>query len=184
MISKDEMRATMRALRRRLAAEAPDAGARLAEQAGVLPRASVTALYLPFGSELDTWPLARKLAGMGRSLCLPVVVEVDAPLVFRRWRTDDPLQPDHQGIAAPINLAPEVTPDLILTPLLAFDAFGGRLGQGGGYYDRTFVTLPEALRIGVAYAGQAVARVPMEPHDIPLHGVLTQTGYTPARKAD
>ncbi|WP_029086146.1 5-formyltetrahydrofolate cyclo-ligase [Brevundimonas aveniformis] len=184
MISKDEMRRAARALRRRLAAEALDAGVRLAEQVGGLPKAAMSALYLPVGSELDTLPFARRLAGLGRGLCLPVVVEAGMPLVFRQWRPQDPLQPDLQGIAAPINIAPEVTPDLILTPLLAFDAFGGRLGQGGGYYDRTFAAHPDALRIGVAYAGQAVARVPMEPHDIRLHGVLTETGYTPARKAD
>jgi 5-formyltetrahydrofolate cyclo-ligase len=74
-------------------------------------------------------------------------------------------------------LAGTVTPDLIVTPLLAFDRRGGRLGQGGGYYDRTFAALPEAVRIGFAYAGQQVDRLPIEAHDIRLHGVLTETGY-------
>lgn len=184
MICKDEMRRAARALRRKLAAEAPDAGVRLADQAGALPDAAMTALYLPFGSELDTGPLARRLTELGHSLCLPVVIEAAAPLIFRGWRPDDPLTTDLQGIAVPVESAAEVTPDLILTPLLAFDACGGRLGQGGGYYDRTFAALPGARRIGVAYARQAVERVPMEPHDNPLHGVLTETGYTPARKAD
>lgn len=174
----------MRAIRRRLARESQGAGERLAARAEALPAVETVALYLPMGSEIDTGPLALRLIGMGRSLCLPVVVEDGTPLVFRQWRPQDPLQPDLQGIAAPIKIAPEVTPALILAPLLAFDAFGGRMGQGGGYYDRTFAAHPDALRIGVAYAGQAVARVPMEPHDIPLHGVLTETGYTPARKAD
>lgn len=184
MTSKSELRTEMRAIRRRLAREIQDGGERTAARAGALPAVQSVALYLPIGSEIDTGPLASRLIGMGRSLCLPVVVAADMPLVFRQWRPQDPLQPDLQGIAAPINIAPEMTPDLILTPLLAFDAFGGRLGQGGGYYDRTFAAHPDALRIGVAYAGQAVARVPMEPLDIRLHGVLTETGYTPARKAD
>ena len=69
-------------------------------------------------------------------------------------------------------------PELILTPLLAFDGSGGRLGQGGGYYDRTFAVRPEALRVGVAYAGQWVERLTLLDHDMPLHGVLTETGYT------
>ena len=69
-------------------------------------------------------------------------------------------------------------PDLILTPLLAFDDQGGRLGQGGGYYDRTFVAQPDTIRIGFAYAGQRVERLALEPHDIRLHGVLTESGYT------
>jgi 5-formyltetrahydrofolate cyclo-ligase len=75
-----------------------------------------------------------------------------------------------------------VVPDLIITPLLAFDRDGGRLGQGGGYYDRTFAACPHILRVGLAYAGQEAPSLPMEAHDQRLHGVLTETGYTPARK--
>ena len=62
------------------------------------------------------------------------------------------------------------------------DPTGARLGQGGGYYDRTFAARPDAIRIGFAYAGQRVERLALEPHDIRLHGVLTEVGYTPARK--
>jgi 5-formyltetrahydrofolate cyclo-ligase len=69
-----------------------------------------------------------------------------------------------------------VTPDLVITPLLAFDAEGGRLGQGGGYYDRTFAASAEAIRIGLAYSGQLLAGLPIEPHDARLHGILTETG--------
>ena len=89
---------------------------------------------------------------------------------------------DVAGCPAPLPLAEVVTPDLIVTPLLAFDRAGGRLGQGGGYYDRTFESLPDAIRIGLAYEGQRVADLPMQDHDIRLHGVLTEVGYTPARK--
>ena len=92
--------------------------------------------------------------------------------------TGAPLELDAAGCPAPLPLAEVVMPDLILTPLLAFDDQGGRLGQGGGYYDRTFAALPDAIRIGFAYAGQRVERLALEPHDIRLHGVLTETGYT------
>ena len=64
------------------------------------------------------------------------------------------------------------------TPLLAFDDSGGRLGQGGGFYDRTFAARPNVTRIGLAYAGQAAERLPMQRHDMALDGVLTETGYT------
>jgi 5-formyltetrahydrofolate cyclo-ligase len=66
--------------------------------------------------------------------------------------------------------------------LLGFDPRGGRLGQGGGYYDRTFAALPDAVRIGFAYAGQQVEDLSLEAHDIRLHGVLTEVGYTAAQK--
>jgi len=176
------MRAEARALRKRLAQEAPDAAERLAAFAGELPGAAVVAVYSPIGAELHPEALARRLAAMDRDLCLPVVRDLDAPLTFRAWRPGDPLEPDAAGIPAPALSARAVTPEMILTPLLAFDDQGGRLGQGGGYYDRTFASLPGALRIGVAYAGQEIARVPMQAHDIALHGVLTETGYIPARK--
>ena len=60
----------------------------------------------------------------------------------------------------------------------AADRNGHRLGYGGGYYDRTFSERPHALRIGFAYAGQAVERLILDDHDIRLHGILTETGYT------
>ena len=74
---------------------------------------------------------------------------------------------------------------MVIAPLLAFDRGGGRLGQGGGLYDRTL----EALRVqgrvfvvGLAYAGQEVAEVPSEPHDQKLDAILTETGYIEFRK--
>ena len=103
-------------------------------------------------------------------------------MIFRRWSPGEPLERDAAGCPAPLPLAEVVDPELIVTPLLAFDDFGGRLGQGGGFYDRTFAARPDAIRIGFAFAGQRVDRLPMERHDIPLHGVLTESGYTAARK--
>jgi 5-formyltetrahydrofolate cyclo-ligase len=144
----------------------------------------VVAVYRAVGSELDPEPLASALLARDVRLCLPVVIDRSAPMIFRRWSPGDPLEIDAAGCPAPLPLAEVVQPELILTPLLAFDDWGGRLGQGGGHYDRTFAALPQAIRIGLAYSGQRVERLPVEPHDIALHGVLTEVGYTPARKAD
>jgi 5-formyltetrahydrofolate cyclo-ligase len=178
MTSKSELRAEMRGLRKRLAAADPLAGERVADHAGDLPQGVCVALYRAMGSEMDPQALARALVSAGRTLCLPVVVERDAAMVFRAWSPGEPLEMDAAGCPAPLPLATRVTPDLIVTPLLAFDDAGGRLGQGGGYYDRTFAGLPDIVRIGLAYAGQRVERLETEPHDIRLHGVLTETGYT------
>ncbi|RZJ18645.1 MAG: 5-formyltetrahydrofolate cyclo-ligase [Brevundimonas sp.] len=177
MTSKHEQRSTMRALRKRLAEVDPDAAERAASHAGTLPSADAVALYRAMGSELDTDALAIALHRAGRRLCLPVVIERDAAMLFRAWAPGEPLELDAAGCPAPLPLAETVTPDLILTPLLAFDTDGGRLGQGGGYYDRTFAAMPDALRIGFAYAGQHIEPLPLEPHDVRLHGVLTETGY-------
>jgi len=177
MTDKHELRAAMRANRKRLAGLDPAASLRAAEHADDLPAGQIVAVYRAIGSEIDADALSMALIRLDRQLCLPVVVERDAPMSFRRWSPGEPLELDAAGVPAPFPLAEAVAPDLIVTPLLAFDARGGRLGQGGGYYDRTFAALPDALRIGFAYAGQEVENLPLEPHDIRLHGVLTETGY-------
>jgi len=179
---KPTLRAEMRRLRKGLADLDPQSASRAAGHSGQLPAGAVVALYRAMGSELDTDAVAVALVAAGRTLCLPVVLERDAAMIFRLWTPDEPLEMDAAGCPAPLPRAQTVIPDLILTPLLAFDDFGGRLGQGGGYYDRTFAGLPEAVRVGFAYAGQRLDRVPTEAHDQPLHGVLTEVGYTPARK--
>jgi 5-formyltetrahydrofolate cyclo-ligase len=181
VISKAELRAEARALRKRLAQADPSAATRVADHVDALPPGDPIALYAAVGSELDPAPLARALLAAGRALCLPVAITRDAPLIFRRWDPGDPLEPDLAGCPAPLPLSETVDPGLILCPLLAFDAWGGRLGQGGGYYDRTFAARPDVTRIGLAYAGQAGGRLPMERHDMALDGVLTETGYHQSR---
>ncbi len=179
MIPSDKvaLRTEMRRIRRSLAGNGAVAAEAVARLADDLPEAVVIAVYRAMGSELDPAPLGEALASLGRTLCLPVVIDRSAPMIFRRWSPGDPLEVDAAGCPAPLLLAEVVEPDLILTPLLAFDDYGGRLGQGGGHYDRTFAAMPQAIRIGLAYSGQRVERLPLEPHDMPLHGVLTEGGF-------
>ena len=69
---------------------------------------------------------------------------------------------------------PEIVPDLLFVPLLAFDRRGRRLGYGGGYYDRTLAALPGAIAVGCAFAAQEMDEVPAGPHDIALDAVATE----------
>ena len=180
MITKSALRTQMRALRRQLADESPDAADRAAANLPDFRGCEVYGLYHPVGSELD--PTLIRVAGAARAL--PVVVVREAPLVFRRHEPGQPLVPDALGIMAPGVAAPEAWPDVVFTPVLAFDRRGGRLGQGGGHYDRTIAALrarKSVLVIGVAYAGQEVAAIPLEPHDEPLDAILTETAYIPVR---
>ena len=187
--TKAELRSRLRETRKRLQAGLPDAGrdlvagleALLASQAA---SPTTAALYLPLGSEIDTGPLAAELARRGLALALPRVDAIDSPMSFRAWSPGDPVVPDMQGCAAPLASAPQIEPDLIFVPLVAFDAGGGRLGQGGGYYDRTLAALAgkRPVVIGLAFAGQEVERIPRDPHDQKLDGILTERGYMPARK--
>ena len=174
---KREMRARARATRKHLAVAGPVAAGQVAQHVASLPSAKLVAVYHPIGSEMETGPLAQALVQRGVYLCLPVVTQADAAMGFRLWQPGDPLEPDLAGVPAPLPLARVVVPELILTPLLAFDVAGGRLGQGGGHYDRTFAAQPDAIRIGVAYAGQEVGPMDLEAHDIRLNGILTEAGY-------
>lgn len=174
-MDKAEIRARLRAERKLLNRPEPVEAMRL--HAGDLPAGQVVALYSAIGAEMPTEGLAQVLSEQGRTLCLPVVLSRDSPMVFRLWSIGDPLEDDAAGCPAPLELAAEVVPDLIVTPLVGFDRCGYRLGQGGGYYDRTFAVIPQVLRIGLAFAGQEVERLPVEDHDIRLHGILTENGY-------
>jgi 5-formyltetrahydrofolate cyclo-ligase len=181
-LTKDALRKSMRRLRRELASADPDAAQRAAQAVPLdrLPPFTIVAGYHPLGGELDPGPLLTRLCAAGAGLAMPVA-SPDAPLTFRLVRPGDTPIPDALGIASPPPAAPAALPDLVIAPLLAFDSTGRRLGQGGGYYDRTLRALRTAGRvfvIGLAYAGQQVSALPSEPHDQRLDAILTESGYS------
>jgi 5-formyltetrahydrofolate cyclo-ligase len=141
------------------------------------PAGTLLAGFWPMGDEIDIRPLMRCLEAAGHALALPVTPSRGQPLLFRRWRFGGPLVPGRFGTSVPPEDAEAVTPAALLVPLLAFDAAGLRLGYGGGYYDRTLAALPGAWALGVAFAGQQVAKVPAGAHDVPLHGIATEAGF-------
>ena len=168
------------ARRVRQAADPQGAGeAAAAHFPAALTGPGVVAAYWPLGGEFDPLPLIERLRASGAEIALPRIADRSGQPRFLAWPPRGDLSPDAFGVMAPPADQLEVRPRLILTPLLAFDGRGGRLGQGGGYYDRTFAARPDVTRIGFAYAGQAVDELPAEPHDMRLHGVLTETGYRP-----
>jgi 5-formyltetrahydrofolate cyclo-ligase len=173
---KIALRERMRALRRSLAVEAADAARRVAANVPASVTGGIFSLYRPMGGEIDPSQIGLK-AGVR---ALPAVIERHQPLIFREWNPGDPMEPDALGIPGPAASARVVEPDVIFAPVLAFDRLGGRLGQGGGFYDRTIAALrktKQVLVIGVAYAGQELSSVPMAPHDERLDAILTETEY-------
>lgn len=179
---KAALRARMRRRRRGLARRAPHAAEAAAEGLPLerLPAFAMFAGYHAMGSELDPSPLIRRLGATGALFALPVAIAADAPLVFRAWEPDVTLEPDAVGVPSPPLGAAELHPDLVICPVLAFDRKGGRLGQGGGHYDRTIANLRASKRIfvlGLAYAGQEVEQAPCAEHDQRLDAVLTEDGY-------
>ncbi len=85
------------------------------------------------------------------------------------------LETGYQNISEPSTDCPAVTPDLIITPMIAFDRSLGRLGQGKGHYDRTFEKYPKATRIGFAWSVQEAENIPMQPHDVTLEMIVTES---------
>ncbi|MEQ8494134.1 MAG: 5-formyltetrahydrofolate cyclo-ligase [Gammaproteobacteria bacterium] len=135
-------------------------------------------LYWPFRGELDLRPLADSLADRAVDFALPVVAAPARPLVFRRWWPGMRMTRGVWGIPVPA-AAPEVTPDVLLVPLLGYDDAGYRLGHGGGYYDRTLAAaVPRPLAIGVGYAGARLPTILPQPHDMPMDVIVTDTALT------
>ncbi len=144
------------------------------ELARMLSRGMTVASYVPVRGEADPAPLARAAVDAGCVIALPHVVDRDTPLRFLAWDTEAALIAGPFGLHQPAEAADELAPDLILTPLVAFDRAGNRLGQGAGHYDRAFARFPDAMRIGVAYALQEVPALPADPWDVPLHAIVTE----------
>jgi 5-formyltetrahydrofolate cyclo-ligase len=133
--------------------------------------------FMPLKSEINPLPLMRKLAGEGARLALPVIAGRGKPLTMREWTFGEPLSPGVWGIRQPEPEAAVVEPDIVLVPLLAFDRAGGRIGYGGGYYDRTLAQLrvrKAVVAVGLAFAAQEVPAVPATPRDARLDLVLTE----------
>jgi len=132
---------------------------------------------MPLKGEINPIPLMHKLAEAGARLALPVVCGRGKALVMRAFAFGDPLVSGVWGIREPKPDAPEVLPDILLVPRLAFDRRGHRIGYGAGYYDLTITCLraqKNVLAVGVAFAAQEIARVPSTPRDARLDLVLTE----------
>ena len=142
----------------------------------VSPGAIVSA-FSPLKSEINPVPLMRAFATAGARLALPVVAGKGRPLTMRSWNFGEPLDSGVWGIREPKPEAPEVFPDILIVPLLAFDRAGRRIGYGAGYYDMTIARLRAMKRVtafGIAYAAQEVEEVPATPRDAGLDLVLTE----------
>jgi 5-formyltetrahydrofolate cyclo-ligase len=149
--------------------------AEIAASSGVA--APVVSVYWPIRSELNTRPLIDALTAKGYRVCLPVMHKVREPLVFRDFAPGDDLVKGPFGLSEPADDKPARDPDILFSPLAAFDRHGFRLGYGGGIYDATLATLrakKTVTAIGVAYSCQETDQVPTEPHDQRLDYLMTE----------
>lgn len=186
---RNELRRRMRLQRRALTSQQQrDASWALERIIGRHPlfqRSRHIAFYLPNDGEMDLSPLIERARAMGKRCYLPVLSPLyHNRLWFAPYNAGCELLLNRFGIPEPAAnwsmMRPAWSLDLILTPLVAFDAAGNRLGMGGGYYDRTLAYLARRNHwrkpnlLGTAYAFQQVDALPHESWDVPLHGIATE----------
>jgi len=138
---------------------------------------SVVAGYIPLKNEVSCKTIMQTLASQGHTTCLPVVIERNAPLIFRQYRLGEELVRGKIGAFEPLSDAREVIPDVLVIPLLGFNRKGNRLGYGTGFYDRTLEQLRKMKpikAIGVAYSIQEIPDFPVEEHDTALNTIITE----------
>ncbi len=131
--------------------------------------------YMPMRTEID--PLAAMAAHRG-AVGVPVIIGPAQALRFRQWSPEAQMMAGEFGALIPAE-GPWITPQVLIVPLLAFDARGYRLGYGGGFYDRTLEALRAQgplLAVGFAFAAQQVDEVPIDATDQRLDLVVTETG--------
>jgi 5-formyltetrahydrofolate cyclo-ligase len=136
--------------------------------------AGVVMAFWTFGSELPTMPLIEALLAGSHEVALPRIV--DGNLQVRTWRPGEPMTPTRFGALEPSGgrTVPANQVGAVLTPAVAFDRSGHRVGYGGGFYDR-FFPKTDADRIGVGFSLQVVAEdLPGGGFDLPVHVVVTE----------
>jgi len=193
MKSRQQLRKAMRQTRRALSPQQRECAARQFAQRFSKTRLFINsqhvAFYMTNDGELDPLPLMDIAWSMGKTCYLPVL---DAPyqkkLLFAQYRKKDPVIFNRYGIAEPVVAACRRVRaqqlDLVLTPLVAFDRRGNRIGMGGGFYDRSFAFLRQREQwikprlVGVGYSFQEIDAIEGQSWDVPLSAIATDCGLT------
>jgi 5-formyltetrahydrofolate cyclo-ligase len=171
---KRALRAVARAARDSFVARPHPPIAVSPEFVAMLDGACVVASYVPIGSEADPSPLEQAALARGCRLALPHVIDRATPLRFLAWDRESPLTTGPFGLRQPAAHRDELTPDIVLTPLVAFDRALNRIGQGAGHYDRALAAFPLSRRIGIAWSVQEIIAITPDPWDAPLHAIATE----------
>ncbi|WP_226504056.1 5-formyltetrahydrofolate cyclo-ligase [Pseudomonas sp. MWU16-30317] len=156
-------------------------------------RSRHVSLYLPNDAEIDPRLLLRAAQRRGKHTYLPVLNDWPRTrMVFQRVLPGEKLRPNRFGIAEPhIDRAKQRKVwalDLVLLPLVGFDEAGGRLGMGGGFYDRSLAyrgrrsAWQKPVLLGLAHECQKVEKLSQASWDVPLQGTLTDKGWYLAQK--
>lgn len=143
----------------------------------VVAGAAVVAAYAALEEEVRLDALLVAWLEEGKEVLLPRVDGPGSIVLHRVSDLDQDLEPGLFGVREPLASCPVGDPgsvNAVLVPGVAFDRAGGRIGYGGGFYDRLLPGLPAAVSVGVCYEAQLVDRVAREPHDVSVDAVVTE----------
>jgi 5-formyltetrahydrofolate cyclo-ligase len=145
---------------------------------GAVMHKQVFHLYYPIRNEVDTRPLCEELWRLGKTVVMPRSDFTNRSLVHYQVSAFDQLEPTSHDLLEPRTDLPMYAAecDVIVVPGVAFDRHRNRLGYGAGFYD-VFLAHATGLKVAPAYAGQIVAEIPAEPHDIHMDLVITESDY-------
>jgi len=176
-LAKQALRGQLRPMRRAFTAdERRTASAAICAAVCARPewqRAHTVLSYVPMADEADVSPLLQAGFAAGKAMLLPRC-EKGRRLSLRRILPGEPLEEGRYGIPAPPACAPEYErAGLVILPALAFSLDGRRLGYGGGYYDRLFERMPEAVYLGVCDHRLLLPALPCDAHDLRADILIT-----------
>lgn len=144
-------------------------------------KSKVLFIYISFGNEVDTHKIIEYALDSGKEICVPKVISRLKGMRALKINNLKELEVSNYGILEPKDNAEEVfleNMDLAIIPGLAFDLKGGRIGYGGGFYDRFFSNTNASIRkIALAYELQILDGLPLEDHDITIDGIITENGF-------
>lgn len=176
-MDKAALRKTMAVRREAAAASVDQSVARALLETVLRETTGAISFFWPIRTEIDPRPVMEDFA-TDRVVCLPLT-HGRAALSFRQWMPGAEMEKDGFGVPYPSG-AETVVPDVLVVPMLAFDAAGHRLGYGAGHYDRTLAALRASrpvTAIGFAFEAQRLSTpLPVEPTDEPLDLIVTEAG--------
>lgn len=142
-----------------------------------LPKATI-GFYWPIRGEIDCRDFICALIKQGWQAALPKIIDANQALQFRQWGPDSFMQAEIWNIPVPQNTL-IVQPEVLIIPLVGFDTDLYRLGNGGGFYDRTLATAAKPLSIGIGYQWMQIPSIHPQPHDIPMDFIVTEKNIYP-----
>jgi 5-formyltetrahydrofolate cyclo-ligase len=144
-------------------------------------KAKMIFIYISFGNEVDTHKIIEKALSLGKEVCVPKVISRLKGMRALKINSLNNLKVSDYGVLEPEDNSEEVfvkDMNLAIIPGLVFDLKGGRIGYGGGFYDRFFSnTNIDITKIALAYQFQILEELPLEDHDVSINNIITENGF-------